>query len=153
MMNVIKDFFNNLYRKFKITSKKEYVIASYLLTFIHFLLPFLIALVLLFSDDILNLFILCFICNLILFVNYRCNDCPVSYIEDHYKSPGFADTMGKFMFGDKYKKETRSIITKELIWIAILLILTKICGILFIKSLRPYLLKVFMNKIDRCSNE
>ncbi len=135
MTDFIKDFYSRLPN----INLKKNNFSGIIITIIHSILPFLIALVLLFSNDIITLFLLLFILNLILFSNYKCSDCPISFIEDKYKGPGFANTCGKFMFGKNYDFSSRSQLTKELIWIGILLTFIKICGILILKSIKPYL--------------
>lgn len=138
------NFINNFYNKLPNVNFKKNYFSALIITIIHSILPFLIAIILLFSNDILNLFLLLFILNLILFVNYKCLDCPISFIEDKYKSPGFANICGSIMFGNKYDCSLRSLFTKELIWIGILLTLIKICFILTIKTLKPYLTKFIL---------
>ena len=105
------------------------------LIFLHSSLAILIILIILFSNDILNLLILLFILKLILFANYQCNDCPISTIEDNYNNLSSMDIWGIFTFKN-YSKKNRSQNTLTIIYIAILLTLIKICGLLLFKSIK-----------------
>ena len=101
--------------------------------FLHSLLTLLIILTILFSNDILNLLILLFILKIILLANFQCNDCPISTIEDNYSNLSTMDIWGIFTFKN-YSKKNRKQNTLTIIYIAILLTMIKLVGLLFIKS-------------------
>lgn len=114
---------------------------------LHSLLPFLILITIIVTNDLLNLFILLLILKLILIANYKCNDCPISIIENNYNNFTMMDIWGILTSNKNYNKELRKHLTLNMLWIAILIVVTKIFGIILIKSSTKFISKNICSKI------
>jgi len=75
--------------------------------------------------------------------NYILGDCAITLIEDKYSNNESNDSMIDFManntinlFGDKYSKDNRSLVTLEMLWICLLLVMLKILIIYLLIALR-----------------
>ena len=75
--------------------------------------------------------------------NYILGDCAITLIEDKYSNNESNDSMIDFManntinlFGDKYSKDNRSLVTLEMLWICLLLVMLKILVIYLLIALR-----------------
>ena len=121
-------------------------IIGLLISFLHLLLPFLILIAILITTDLLNLFILLFILKLIIISNYKCNDCPISIIEDNYNSFTIMDIWGILTSKKDYNKNVRKHLTLNILWIAILLVITKIIGIIILRTSTNYISKNICSK-------
>jgi hypothetical protein len=130
----------NIYTKIQVNNTS---IIGYILKILHYLLPFFMIIILLFSNDIINLLIMLLIIKILLIMNYRCNDCPVSLIEDDLKSHemGFsiANDIGKMFIGPKYKEKERSLIILEFFWILGFLVILKIMGIIAFRAIGEFI--------------
>ena len=105
---------------------------AYILSILHLLLIFIIGLILLFSMNIYTLFLTNVIILVILLVNYKYEDCPITLIEEKYHIPTielFFSSIGK-----NYTKNMRSIMTLELLWIGLLLGVEKLLMLLLFKK-------------------
>jgi len=109
-------------------------------TFLHSLLPLLIALIILFSNNIVVLIITGLMIFLIIISNYLFCDCPITLIEDKYNRKfSMIDIMAKNtinLFGKRYTKNDRALYTLELLWTCLLLVMLKILVILIFISLK-----------------
>jgi len=117
-------------------------IQSFLITFIHSLLPLFFALIILFSNNIIVLGVTSLIIFLVILSNYIFCDCPITLIEDKYnktESSSMIDMMANHtinIFGKRYTKNDRSLYTLELLWTSLLLIILKILVILLFISMK-----------------
>ena len=80
---------------------------------------------------------------MIIISNYILGDCAITLIEDKYSNNESNDSMIDFManntinlFGNKYSKDNRSLITLEMLWICLLLVMLKILVIYLLIALR-----------------
>lgn len=108
-----------------------------ILSVIHFTIPYLVITILLFTNDIINLIILLFILKLVLVANYKCGDCPISDIETNKannKSRYYIDMIYEYTTTNKNRK--RSDATLEWLWIAIMLTMFKIFGVIVYKMIK-----------------
>ncbi len=117
-------------------------IQSFLITFIHSLLPLFFALIILFSNNIIVLGVTSLIIFLVILSNYIFCDCPITLIEDKYnktESSSMIDMMANHtinIFGKRYTKNDRSLYTLELLWTSLLLVILKILVILLFISMK-----------------
>lgn len=111
------------------------MIVYFLISLLHAILPLLFAIVLLFSYNIFVLGITGIMLFFILISNYILGDCAITLIEDKYYddnndiNSSMIDLMANNtinLFGNKYSKNDRSLVTLELLWIALILIMIKI---------------------------
>jgi hypothetical protein len=108
-----------------------------LFSIVHFSLMTMITFTLLFSNNLYVLIITNTILFCILMLNYRFEDCPISLIEDKYLEESSIDKLTKVtinIFGIKYHKDSRSLITLEMIWIALMLGVQKVLFLLVFKK-------------------
>ena len=113
------------------------------ITILHSILPLLFAVVILFSYNIFALGIIGIMLFLTIISNYILGDCAITLIEDKYSNNESNDSMIDFManntinlFGDKYSKDNRSLVTLEMLWICLLLVMLKILVIYLLIALR-----------------
>jgi hypothetical protein len=116
------------------------------ITILHSILPLLFAVVLLFSYNIFALVITGIMLFLTIISNYILGDCAITLIEDKYsnnENDEGNNSMIDFManntinlFGNKYSKDNRSLITLEMLWICLLLVMLKILVIYLLIALR-----------------
>lgn len=118
-------------------------IVKALISILHSILPLLFAVVILFSYNILALGITGIMLFLTIISNYILGDCAITLIEDKYSNNESNDSMIDFManntinlFGDKYSKDNRSLVTLEMLWICLLLVMLKILIIYLLIALR-----------------
>jgi|UniRef100_A0A6C0CI77 hypothetical protein len=116
-------------------------IQSLIISSIHALLPLCFALIILFSNNIFVLGTTSLILFLIILSNYLFHDCPITLIEDKYNKNKFSmiDVMANNtinIFGQRYKKDDRSLYTLELLWTSLLLTTLKILIILLFISMK-----------------
>lgn len=111
------------------------MIVNFLISLLHAILPVLFAIVLLFSYNIFVLGITGIMLFFILISNYILGDCAITLMEDKYNddnnniNSSMIDLMANNtinLFGNKYSKNDRSLVTLELLWIALILIMIKI---------------------------
>jgi len=116
-----------------------------ILSALHSILPLLFAIVVLFSYNIFALGITGLMLFLIIISNYILGDCPITLIEDKYNNNDDDNngSMIDFManntinlFGNKYSKDNRSLVTLEMLWICLLLVMLKVLVIYFLIALR-----------------
>lgn len=102
----------------------------------HIALTTSLTAIVLFSNKISTLlFILIGIFGLITFY-LKCNDCPAFQIESTYDKKPSSDIIGSFLLGDKYYNVDRQMFTMFILYIAFMLTIIKIVGIVIIKYLR-----------------
>jgi hypothetical protein len=113
------------------------------ITILHSILPLLFAVVLLFSYNIFALAIIGIMLFMIIISNYILGDCAITLIEDKYSNNESDDSMIDLManntinlFGNKYSKDNRALITLEMLWICLLLVMLKILVIYLLIALR-----------------
>jgi hypothetical protein len=118
-------------------------IVKALISILHSILPLLFAVVILFSYNIFALGIIGIMLFLTIISNYILGDCAITLIEDKYSNNESNDSMIDFManntinlFGDKYSKDNRSLVTLEMLWICLLLVMLKILVIYLLIALR-----------------
>ena len=118
-------------------------IVKALISILHSILPLLFAVVVLFSYNIFALGIIGIMLFLTIISNYILGDCAITLIEDKYSNNESNDSMIDFManntinlFGDKYSKDNRSLVTLEMLWICLLLVMLKILVIYLLIALR-----------------
>lgn len=118
-------------------------IVKALISILHSILPLLFAVVVLFSYNIFALGITGIMLFLTIISNYILGDCAITLIEDKYSNNESNDSMIDFManntinlFGDKYSKDNRSLVTLEMLWICLLLVMLKILIIYLLIALR-----------------
>jgi len=118
-------------------------IVKALISILHSILPLLFAVVILFSYNIFALGIIGIMLFLTIISNYILGDCAITLIEDKYSNNESNDSMIDFManntinlFGDKYSKDNRSLVTLEMLWICLLLVMLKILIIYLLIALR-----------------
>jgi|TARA_B110000037_G_scaffold205342_1_gene250149 hypothetical protein len=118
-------------------------IVKALISILHSILPLLFAVVILFSYNIFALGITGIMLFLTIISNYILGDCAITLIEDKYSNNESNDSMIDFManntinlFGDKYSKDNRSLVTLEMLWICLLLVMLKILVIYLLIALR-----------------
>ena len=107
----------------------------YILMAIHFFMMFLWMSIILFSDNIKVLWIVGLILFGILFVNYRCGDCPISVIEERYVGDSMVD-IAQRKIDPRHTRQHRPLVTKQVLWISLLLVTTKILYVLLKRTLR-----------------
>ena len=80
---------------------------------------------------------------MIIISNYILGDCAITLIEDKYSNNENDDSMIDLManntinlFGNKYSKDNRALITLEMLWICLLLVMLKILVIYLLIALR-----------------
>ena len=80
---------------------------------------------------------------MIIISNYILGDCAITLIEDKYSNNESDDSMIDLManntinlFGNKYSKDNRALITLEMLWICLLLVMLKILVIYLLIALR-----------------
>jgi hypothetical protein len=80
---------------------------------------------------------------MIIISNYILGDCAITLIEDKYSNNESNDSMIDLManntinlFGNKYSKDNRALITLEMLWICLLLVMLKILVIYLLIALR-----------------
>jgi len=108
-----------------------------IITILHFSLMTIVSYIILFSKDINVLIILNIILFIILTMNYILDECPITLIEDKYHNNPtmdliFHNTIN--LYKNKYNKNLRSVLTLEIIWIALLLSIEKLLIILFFRN-------------------
>ena len=113
------------------------------ITILHSILPLLFAIVVLFSYNIFALAIIGIMLFMIIISNYILGDCAITLIEDKYSNNENDDSMIDLManntinlFGNKYSKDNRALITLEMLWICLLLVMLKILVIYLLIALR-----------------
>ena len=127
-------------------------IVKILISILHSILPLLFAVVVLFSYNIFALAITGIMLFLIIISNYILGDCAITLIEDKYSYNGNSgnsensensDSMIDMManntinlFGNKYSKDDRALVTLEMLWICLLLVMLKILVIYLLIALR-----------------
>ena len=104
----------------------------------HIALASTLAAIVLFSSRISTLvFILIGIFGLItLFL--KCKDCPAFQIEGTYEENSSSDIIGSFMLGKNYYKVDKQMFTMIILYIAFLLTILKIIGVVTIKYFSFY---------------
>jgi hypothetical protein len=114
-----------------------------LISLLHSILPLLFAIVVLFSYNIFALAIIGIMLFMIIISNYILGDCAITLIEDKYSNNENDDSMIDLManntinlFGNKYSKDNRALITLEMLWICLLLVMLKILVIYLLIALR-----------------
>ena len=107
----------------------------YILMAVHFLMMFLWMSIILFSDNIKILWIVGLVLFGILFVNYRCGDCPISIIEERYVGDSMVD-IAQRKIDPRHTRQHRPLVTKQVLWISLLLVTTKILYVLLKRTLR-----------------
>jgi hypothetical protein len=114
-----------------------------LISLLHSILPLLFAIVVLFSYNIFALAIIGIMLFMIIISNYILGDCAITLIEDKYSNNESDDSMIDLManntinlFGNKYSKDNRALITLEMLWICLLLVMLKILVIYLLIALR-----------------
>ena len=114
-----------------------------LISLLHSILPLLFAIVVLFSYNIFALAIIGIMLFMIIISNYILGDCAITLIEDKYSNNENDDSMIDLManntinlFGNKYSKDNRALITLEMLWICLLLVMLKILLIYLLIALR-----------------
>ena len=118
-------------------------IVKALISILPSILPLLFAVVVLFSYNIFALGITGIMLFLTIISNHISGDCAITLIEDKYSNNESNDSMIDFManntinlFGDKYSKDNRSLVTLEMLWICLLLVMLKILIIYLLIALR-----------------
>lgn len=112
------------------------MIKNIIVVLAHIALATSLTAIVLFSNRISTLvFILIGIFGLIS-LYLKCNDCPAFQIEKSYDKKPSSDIIGSFLLGEKYYKVDRQIFTMIILYIAFLLTVVKIIGIVIIKFLR-----------------
>lgn len=123
----------------------SYKYPAIILTFLHSILPYFIVLILLFTNDIINLIILLFILKLITLANYKCNNCPITTIEENLGTKNtMMDITKDFLTIDKSKHS--SSVTLEWLWIAMMLTIIKIFGLIIYKMIRRSFINIKCKK-------
>ena len=117
------------------------------ISYLHATLPFLILITIIITNDLLNLFILLLILKLILIANYKCNDCPISIIENNYNNFTIMDIWGILTSNKSYNKDLRKHYTLNMLWIAVLIVIIKIVGIILVRSSTKFISKNICSKI------
>jgi hypothetical protein len=109
------------------------MLSSILSNILHLFFALTIILIIIFSKKIsVLIYILLGIFGMI-FLNYKCLDCPISQLEDNYHNNSVADYIGSFFLGEKYNKTDRRIFTLIILFIGFFLTCTRIIGILLFK--------------------
>ena len=121
-------------------------IVKILISILHSILPLLFAVVVLFSYNIFALAITGIMLFLIIISNYILGDCAITLIEDKYSysensenNDSMIDMMANNtinLFGNKYSKDDRALVTLEMLWICLLLVMLKILVIYLLIALR-----------------
>ena len=127
-------------------------IVKILISILHSILPLLFAVVVLFSYNIFALAITGIMLFLIIISNYILGDCAITLIEDKYSynennensennenNNSMIDMMANNtinLFGNKYSKDDRALVTLEMLWICLLLVMLKILVIYLLIALR-----------------
>ena len=124
-------------------------IVKILISILHSILPLLFAGVVLFSYNIFALAITGIMLFLIIISNYILGDCAITLIEDKYSysensensenNDSMIDMMANNtinLFGNKYSKDDRALVTLEMLWICLLLVMLKILVIYLLIALR-----------------
>jgi hypothetical protein len=112
-------------------------IYTFIFSVLHIILILLVSYVILFSTSIPTLALTSFGIIIILVINYMFDDCPISLIEDKYHNISCIDYLFSYtinIFGSKYNKKLRSILTLEMIWIILLLCTEKLLSLLLFKK-------------------
>jgi hypothetical protein len=78
-------------------------------------------------------------------VNYKCNDCPISTIEDKLGTRSTMDIINSFTVMDGKNKD-RSLVTLEWLWIAIMLTVIKIFGLIIYKMIKQSIMNIKCKK-------
>lgn len=102
-------------------------------TILHIVLFTALTFAILFSTKISTLLFLLISLILIIVANLHCTDCPITLVEDHYSKITFSDLAIYFIFGKKFDKKKRSLLTLTIVYIAFSLILFKLLVLLGIK--------------------
>lgn len=109
------------------------MLSSIFSNLLHLFFALTIIIIIVFSKKIsVLIYILIGIFGMI-FLNYKCLDCPISQIEDNYHKEAVADYIGTFFLGEKYTKTDRRIFTLIILFIGFFITCTRIIGILFFK--------------------
>jgi hypothetical protein len=118
---------------FNISSINNLFIGGFM-SIMHFAILFLTIVIILVTDNLFILYSIGIIELIILFVNYKFGDCPVSVIEEHYMKTSFVDLVNNFtpVNYSKDKKLLRPEITLQWIFMLLVLVLFKIL-IVFMK--------------------
>lgn len=66
----------------------------------------------------------------------KCSDCPAFQIESTYDKKPSSDVIGSFLLGEKYYNVDRQMFTMIILYIAFMLTVIKIIGIIIIKYFR-----------------
>ena len=106
----------------------------YILMAVHFSMMFFWMSVILLSENIKVLWLVGLILMGILFVNYRCSDCPISIIEERYFGDSMVDIVQRNIDA-RHTRQHRPLVTKQLLWISLLLVTTKILFVLLKRTL------------------
>jgi hypothetical protein len=120
---------------FNISSINNLFIGGFM-SIMHFAILFLTIVIILVTDNLFILYSIGIIELIILFVNYKFGDCPVSVIEEHYMKTSFVDLVNNFtpVNYSKDKKLLRPEITLQWIFMLLVLVLFKIL-IVFMKMI------------------
>ena len=110
-------------------------VGIYILMAVHFLMMFFWMAVILFSDDIKVLWIVGLVLFGLLFVNYRCSDCPISIIEERYFGDSMVDIVQR-KIDPRHTRQHRPLVTKQVLWISLLLVTTKILFVLLKRTMK-----------------
>ena len=112
-----------------------------LIIFLHILFTVFVIFITVFSTDLVTVIIVGMLVYGAMLYNYKCGDCPLSLMEDNYIDITSVDRFFMIFLKSEYKKELRPLLTKELYWILITVILVKVLYLLALETFKENMKK------------
>ena len=111
-------------------------IVRIIIVLLHFLFSIFTILIVLFSNDIITVMTTGLLLYAAFLYNYKCDDCPLSIMEDNYVKITSIDRFFTLFLKDQYRKDLRPLLTKELYWLSLTITLVKVLYLMFIKTVK-----------------
>ena len=111
-------------------------IVRIIIVLLHFLFSIFTIFIVLFSNDIITVMTTGLLLYAAFLYNYKCDDCPLSIMEDNYLKISSIDRFFILFLKHHYRKDLRPLLTKELYWLSLTIILVKVLYLMLIKTVK-----------------
>lgn len=115
-----------------------------LIVFLHIIFVLLIVFIVLFSKNLITVITTGMLVYGAMIINYKCGDCPLSIMEDNYIDITSVDRFFALFLKDHYYKDLRPLLTLEIYWVSITIILLKVLYLFALQTFKENLKSTFL---------
>ena len=115
-----------------------------LIVILHTMLVSFILFIVLFSNNLVTVITVGLLVYGMMIYNYKCGDCPLSIMEDNYIDMTSVDRFFALFLKDHYYKDLRPLLTLEIYWVSITIILLKVLYLYALQTFKENLKSKFL---------